>query len=108
MTTTEPMENQCNAQVTEPGGWHSHRCERKGTLLEFGHWWCRTHAPSMVAAREEARAAKRAASDAPMVERCDTIERLTGVRPYFDRLRGWITFSPADADRLIECLQDWK
>lgn len=48
----------CAGTVTEPGGWHDYSCTRSGTIEENGKWWCRQHAPSLIA---EKRAAKEAA-----------------------------------------------
>lgn len=42
----------CAELVYSRAGWGGpSRCERTGKLLEDGEWWCRTHAPSCVAAR---------------------------------------------------------
>lgn len=39
-------------------GWRGIQCGRKGTVNEEGNWWCKTHAPSAVAARKAVRDAR--------------------------------------------------
>lgn len=49
----------CAELVYSRAGWHgTPQCERTGKLFEDGKWWCRTHAPSSVAARRAEREAK--------------------------------------------------
>lgn len=48
--------NRCAKQIFS--GWHSHNCQRSGTIEEGGKMWCCQHAPSKVAARNSAREAK--------------------------------------------------
>lgn len=54
----------CQGLVMDQGGFHMHQCLRKGVLQEYDktkkckRWWCKQHAPSAVAKRDEARMAK--------------------------------------------------
>jgi len=49
---------QCRASVSGGDRWGFHQCTRKGTVDERGMLWCRQHAPSTVAAKNAAQAAK--------------------------------------------------
>jgi hypothetical protein len=57
--------HRCSGQVQDTGGWgRFYSCDRKGSIQEAGKWWCKTHAPSAVQAREDASRAKRLAKEA--------------------------------------------
>lgn len=80
------MVTTCVASVQEPGGWHSHICGRKGGLNEMGEWWCKTHAPSIVKAKQDVRdAAFRARMDNLRAER-QAVHELARLRAAVARL----------------------
>lgn len=43
----------CRAMVYDPRGFHRWQCSRKGHIEEEGKLWCKTHAPSTIAAKEK-------------------------------------------------------
>lgn len=55
-TTTEAVKHSCEGMVYEAFGFGSwYPCKYRGMLHEEGKWWCRVHAPSLVAERKRAR-----------------------------------------------------
>lgn len=55
MSTVKPR---CSGTVYH-GPWsHSNQCSRAGVLREDGKYWCKQHAPSLVAKKQAARSTK--------------------------------------------------
>ena len=68
-------------------GWSSHVCGKRASLNEDGQWWCRTHAPSSVAARAAKREAKRAPHQAALdrrIKRKDARDRIVAAALAWD------------------------
>jgi hypothetical protein len=46
----------CSGKCYDPQGFgHHYPCSKHGTVQENGNWWCKTHAPSRVKARQKKR-----------------------------------------------------
>ena len=48
----------CCGSVSDHTGFHRYPCGKGASIDEGGKWYCRTHAPSLVKAKQEARHAK--------------------------------------------------
>jgi hypothetical protein len=89
--------------------WRSYDCPNRGVLEEEGRWWCRRHAPSVVAAKRAAREAvwdeKAAARDATYRRAADLGVRAgCQVEAYTIDMRptGTVLLSVDDLDRLLK------
>lgn len=84
------MSHPCSGEVWRK--FSNFRCSRPGTLEEGGKWWCKTHAPSLVKARNAARNAEtdRKIERSYIKTRANTAEaRLAlAARAYFARWAG--------------------
>jgi hypothetical protein len=49
----------CSVAVYHPGVWNPQRCSRTGKVQVDGKWYCGTHDPARIAARNEKRKAER-------------------------------------------------
>lgn len=52
------IKHTCEERVIRREDWYEYACRRTASYNEYGGWYCKTHAPSVRIARQEARLAK--------------------------------------------------